>query len=176
MAALENGPRHANEQRRMSRRLAVGAAVAASALLGGMVAAVAATSGSGSALDQQAGMSTSTSATTTSTTFRPLPGLHGLNVCALHQVSATLSVVLHGAPAAFQVRVDGGPTMAPGAVRFAPVGKHDFSSFTFLRSVGPFEANDHHVFDVEWRSPTGAPATLDRGTLNLLFERGTQAC
>jgi len=42
--------------------------------------------------------------------------------------------------------------------------------------VGPFEANDHHTFDVEWRSPTGAKTTLERGTFNLQYERGTQSC
>jgi len=42
--------------------------------------------------------------------------------------------------------------------------------------LGPFEADDHHAFDVEWRSPTGAETTLERGTFNLKYERGTQNC
>jgi len=45
-----------------------------------------------------------------------------------------------------------------------------------MNSVGPFEADDHHSFDVEWRSPTGAATTLERGTFNLQYEHGTQNC
>jgi hypothetical protein len=32
------------------------------------------------------------------------------------------------------------------------------------------------VLDVEWGSPTGAATTLERGTVNLHYERGTQNC
>jgi len=60
--------------------------------------------------------------------------------------------------------------------RLVPAGPHDSFSFTFVNSVGPFEANDNHSFDVEWRSPTGAATTLERGTFNLRYQRGTQQC
>jgi hypothetical protein len=150
--------------------------LAAAVVLGVPTAVLAASGGSSSSLELQASKFTDTTATTSSRTFRPIPGLSGLNICALHQVTATLSVELNGAPAGFQVRADGGGTMAPGAVRFVPAGPHDSFSFSFVRSVGPFEANDHHTFDVEWRSPTGAATTLERGTFNLQYERGTQSC
>lgn len=144
--------------------------------LGVPTAVLAASGGSSSSLDLQASKFTTTTAITSSKAFRPVQGLSGLNICALNQVTAALSVELNGAPASFQVRVDGGGTMAPGAVRFVPAGPHDSFSFTFVRSVGPFEANDHHSFDVEWRSPTGAATTLERGTFNLQYQRGTQSC
>lgn len=150
--------------------------LAAAVLLGVPSAVLAATGGSSSSLQAQASKFTTTAVTTSSQEFRPVPGLSGLNVCAVNQVTATLGVELNGAPAGFQIRVDGGGTMEPGAVRFVPAGPHDTFSFTFVRSVSPFEANDHHTFDVEWRSPTGSLVTLERGTFNLQYQRGTQAC
>jgi hypothetical protein len=132
--------------------------------------------GFSSSLDRQASKWTTTSAATSSTTFKPIPALSGLNICALHQVTAALSVELSGAPASFQIHVDGGPIMPPGKVRFVPAGSHDSFSFEFVMAVGPFENNDHHVFDVEWRSPTGNRAVFERGTFNLQFQRGTHSC
>jgi hypothetical protein len=72
--------------------------------------------------------------------------------------------------------VDGGGTRQPGAIRLVPAGAHDSFSFSFVNSVGPFEADDHHSLDVEWRSPTGAATTLERGTFNLQYEHGVQSC
>ena len=146
------------------------------AILGVPTAVLAATGGSTSSLDLQASKFTTTTASTASRAFQPVPGLSGLNICGLHQVTATLSVELNGAPAGFQIRVDGGGTMPPGAIRFVPGGPHDSFSFAFTGSVGPFEANDHHTFDVEWRSPSGAKTTLERGTFNLQYEHGAQSC
>lgn len=143
----------------------------------GVPTAVMAASGTfRSSVDRQASRWTTTTATTSSTTSRVVTSLSGLNICAINQVTATLSVELSGAPAGFRIRVDGGGLMQPGAVRFVPAGPGDSFSFTFVRSVGPFENNDHHVFDVEWRSPTGARTTLQRATLNLQYQRGTHSC
>jgi hypothetical protein len=150
--------------------------VAVAGVLGIPAAVLAVSGGTSSSLDLQASRFTTSTAATSSKTFHPIPGLSGLTICALHQVTATLSVELNRAPASFQVRVDGGGTMQPGAIRFVPAGAHDSFSFTFVNSVGPFEADDHHSFDVEWRSPTGAATTLERGTFNLQYERGTQNC
>ena len=150
--------------------------VAAAVVLGVPAVVLAASGGANSSLDLQRSRFTTTTATTSSRTFQPVPGLSGLNICALNQVTATLSVELNGAPAGFQIRIDGGGTMQPGAVRLVPAGPHDSFSFTFVNSVGPFEADDHHSFDVEWRSPTGAATTLERGTVNLQYEHGTQNC
>jgi hypothetical protein len=150
--------------------------LAAAVVLGVPAVVLAASGGTNSSLDLQRSRFTTTTATTSSRTFQPIPGLSGLNICALNQVTATLSVELNGAPAGFQIRIDGGGTMQPGAVRLVPAGPHDSFSFTFVNSVAPFEANDNHSFDVEWRSPTGAATTLERGTFNLQYQRGTQQC
>jgi hypothetical protein len=150
--------------------------LAAAVVLGVPAVVLAASGGTNSSLDLQRSKFTTTTATTSSRTFQPIPGLSGLNICALNQVTATLSVELNGAPAGFQIRIDAAGTMQPGAVRLVPAGPHDSFSFTFVNSVAPFEANDNHSFDVEWRSPTGAATTLERGTFNLQYQRGTQQC
>jgi hypothetical protein len=150
--------------------------LAAAVVLGVPAVVLAASGGTNSSLDLQRSRFTTTTATTSSRTFQPIPGLSGLNICALNQVTATLSVELNGAPAGFQIRIDGAGTMQPGAVRLVPAGPHDSFSFTFVNSVAPFEANDNHSFDVEWRSPTGTATTLERGTFNLQYQRGTQQC
>jgi hypothetical protein len=160
----------------MRRRFIVIPALAAAVAVAVPATVLAASGSASSSLDLQAAKFTTTTATTSSKVFHRIPGLSGLTICALHQVSATLSAEINGAPASFQIRVDGGGTMSPGAVRFVPAGAHDSSSFTFVNSVGPFEANDNHSFDVEWRSPTGAATTLERGTFVLQYERGTQSC
>jgi len=154
--------------------LVVGLAVALAA--GVPLVAMAASGRFSSSLDRQASRWTTTRASTSSAAFEPVAGLSGLRICTLYQVTATLSVALRGAPAGFQIRVDGGGLMRPGAVRFVPAGRHASFSFTFLQSVGPFEDNDHHTFDVEWRSPTRATTTLERATFNLQYQRGTHRC
>jgi hypothetical protein len=156
------------------RKILVAAAALAIAV-GVPAVALAASSGNTSALDLQASKWTTTTQQAIGTTWRSVTGL-GLTICALHQVTATLSVEVNGAPASFQIREDGGPIIAPGAVRFVPAGAHDSFSFTFLANAAPFEANDNHGFDVEWRSPTGQQTTLERATFNLQYEHGTQAC
>src|SRR5262249_36533228 len=150
----------------------VGVPAAGLAAAGGLRAS----GGVNSSLDLQASRFTTTATSTSSTAFRRIASLSGLNICALQQVSATPSGELNGAPASFQVHVDGGPLMQPKAIRFVPAGPHDSFSFTFVNPVGTFEANDHHSFDVEWRSPSGRPTTLERGTFNLLYQVGTQSC
>jgi hypothetical protein len=140
-------------------------------------AAVMAASGTfGSALDRQASRWTTTPATTSSTAWRRVPGL-SLTRCTLNQVTATLSVTVRGAPVAFRGVIDGVPEapMRPGSARFVPDGTESFS-YTFVARTAPFEADDTHRFDMQWRSPTGAPVTLRRGALNLLYQRGTQGC
>jgi hypothetical protein len=158
----------------MRKVFVVGLALAV--VVGVPLAAMAASGGVSSSLDLQAARWTTTATTTSSSVFRAIPQLSGLRICALNQVTATLSVGLDGAPAGFQIRVDGDGVMQPGPVRFVPVGPHDSFAFTWVRGVSPFEANDHHVFDVEWRSPGGKAATLERATFNLQYQRGTHRC
>jgi len=140
-------------------------------------AAVIAASGTfGSALDRQAAKWTTTPATTSSTAWRRVPGL-SLTRCTLNQVTATISVTVSGAPVSFRGVIDGVPEapMRPGPARFVPNGTESFS-YSFVHRTAPFEADDTHRFDVQWRSASGTPVTLRRGALNLLFQRGTQGC
>jgi hypothetical protein len=65
--------------------------------------------------------------------------------------------------------------MMPDSARFTPEGVESFS-FDFVRGVHPFEADDTHHFQVQWRSEAGSPVTLRQGMLNILFEDGTQGC
>ncbi len=138
--------------------------------------AFAASGGFGSNLDQQSSKWSTTTVSTSSRSFVRVAGLSGLNICSLKQVTATLSVQLDGGMIGMQIRQDGGGLMQPGAVRFIPAGAQDSFSFTFVQNTGPFEANDHHSYDVEWRSVTGAPVKLIKGDLNLQYQTGTQGC
>jgi hypothetical protein len=146
-------------------------------LLAAIPAAVLAASGVfGSALDRQSARWTTTSATTSSTAWRNVPRL-GLTRCTDNQVTAMISVTVRGAPVAFRGVIDGVPEapMRPGSARFVPDGTESFS-YSFVARTAAFEADDSHRFDVQWRSPTGAPVTLRRGALNLLYQRGNQGC
>jgi hypothetical protein len=98
------------------------------------------------------------------------------NVCAIGEVSVTVSLSGVGAPMLVQVHQDDGPVIAPGVVTFAPEVSGYSASFTFLARVQPFEANDHHYFQVEWLSPTGGLTTLLATTMNLVYQQGSDAC
>jgi hypothetical protein len=139
-------------------------------------AVLAATGVFGSDLDHQASRWTTTAATTSSKSWRNVPRLV-LVRCTLHQVTASVSVTVSGAPVEFRVIIDSvtEAPMKPGPARFVPSGSESFS-YDFVGRTGPFEADDSHAFNVQWRSPTGGAVTLRRGVLNLLFQNGTQGC
>lgn len=151
----------------------VAIAVALAAVPLGVVAATGVLDGE---LDRQRAKWTTTRATTTSKAWRNVPGL-AITRCTRSQVTAMLSVTLSGAPVRFRVIIDGVPEapMRPGAARFVPDGEESFS-YTFVGRTAPFEADDTHRFNVQWRSPTGARVTLRQGVLNLLYQQGTQGC
>jgi hypothetical protein len=130
-----------------------------------------------SGLDVQAASWTTSDVSTSSTRWHDIGALSRLSICSLGQVSATLSVTLRGAPVRFRVIIDGAPErpMRPGAAQFAPAGQESFS-YTFVKGTAPFEDNDTHVFDVQWRSPTGSRVTLTSGDLNLLYQQGIHNC
>jgi hypothetical protein len=140
------------------------------------LAVLAATGSFGGQLDRQRARWTTTSATTSSTAWRNVPNL-AITRCTLNQVTAMLSVTVRGAPVRFRVIIDGVPEapMRPFSARFVPTGTESFA-YTFVGNTGPFEADDTHRFNVQWRSPSGAPVTLQQGALNLLFQQGTQGC
>jgi hypothetical protein len=126
-------------------------------------------------LDRQTARWTTTPVSTSSTAWRNVPRLR-ITACTINEVSATLSATIQGAPARFRIVVDTPEApMRPGNARFDPDGEESFS-YTFVRGTRPFEDDDTHVFDVQWRSPTGARVTLKRGDVNLLFQQGTHNC
>lgn len=129
----------------------------------------------GSALDRQVFKYRESDAATTSTAWSNVPGVRRFQICAVNEVSVHVNLVLGGAPAAFRIRIDGTDEIIahPGPVRFRP-GRGRVFSFSFAEHVAPFEANDLHLVEVQWRSPTGDRVTLNRGMVNLLFERGSQ--
>jgi hypothetical protein len=88
-----------------------------------------------------------------------------------------LSVRVSGGPVLFRAVVDGVPEAPkrPGVARFVPNGRESFS-YAFVANTAPFEADDTHRFDIQWRSPAGARITFQHGALNLLFMRGTEGC
>jgi hypothetical protein len=124
------------------------------------------------AAERQSARWTTSAVSTSSTTWRNVPGLV-LTRCTLNQVTLMLSVNVEGAPVRFRVKIDDAATMKPTSSRFVPHGTESFA-YTFVGNTGPFEANDHHLFNVQWRSPSGAQVTLHQAAINLLFQRGTQ--
>jgi hypothetical protein len=124
-------------------------------------------------LDRQRARYRTTSLTTSSTAWHSVPML-SVTICAINEVSATVSVNLSGARARFRVVGEQGNVIKPGPADFAPRGTATESfSYTFVTSVGTFEADDRHSLTVQWRSPTGAAVTLTRGDFNVLYELGT---
>jgi hypothetical protein len=122
-------------------------------------------------LDAQRAKFRATAITTTSTTWHNVPGL-SVAFCAINEVSATLSVNLSGGRARFRILGEQGNVIQPGPAEFAPTGIQSFS-YTFVTSVGTFEADDKHSLVVQWRSTTGAAISLRRADLNVLYERGS---
>lgn len=95
-------------------------------------------------------------------------------LCAKHELSVSLSVGFHGgAPVLFRVLMDGGPTLEPGPAHFLPGSGSRTHAATFVGNAGTFEGSDRHALEVQWRSPSGEPVTLDRGVANVLFEQGS---
>jgi hypothetical protein len=150
------------------------AVLAAAVLIAVPVTLVAHTGTGGSALDRQAFKFREQQTTTSSTAWSNIPGLARFQICAVNEVSAHVNLVLRGAPAAIRIRIDGTDEVIahPGPVTFRP-SRGSVFSFAFADHVAPFEANDFHLLEVQWRSPTGSPVTLRRGMVNVLFERGS---
>ena len=150
-----------------------GAALVAAAAVPGV--AIAATGSFGSSVDQQSAAWRVGTISTRSTTFQLVPGL-GKRICARGEVSATVSLEGEGAPMGVLVRMDDGPTLRPDAIRFTPAGGIDTTSFTFFINAQPFEANDNHFFQVEWRSPFAKTTSLLEASMNLVYAKGTLSC
>jgi hypothetical protein len=158
-----------------ARKLLVFAGVAVVAATVPLVV-LAASDSFGGNLERQTARWTSNDATTSSTEWRGVPGL-ALTRCMVNQVTALVSVTVEGAEVRFRVIQDGVPEnpFKPTSVRFVPNGVESFS-FAFVGNTAPFEADDTHRINVQWRSPTGAPVTIHQRVLTLLYERGNQGC
>jgi hypothetical protein len=168
--------RRSGVRKRLTARRSLVVFAVLALLVAAPVAVLAANGRMGSELDRQSARWTTDQRTTSSTEWRNVRGL-ALTRCTLRQVTAMVSVTVDGGPVLFRVVIDGVPEapMKPAPARFVPSGVETFSA-TFVGGTGSFEADDTHVFNVQWRSETGTAVTLRRGVLNLLFQRGTQGC
>ena len=110
--------------------------------------------------------------TTSRKGFRDITALRDLLVCAKGAVSVSVSVTVEGGPLALRVQLDDGPKLEPGEARFAASPTTTSYSYTWADGVGTFEGSDGHVFDVQWRSPSGAPVTLHRGDVVVCYQEG----
>jgi hypothetical protein len=154
--------------------------VGAAAVAVAVPLALAAGSGrAGGDLDRQAAAWRTTPVSTSSTTWRTLPRLsftstasRSNTICALHELSVSLSATLRGAPVQFRVLMDGGPILNPGPARFVPGTQEQSFAATWVGRAGTFEGLDRHALEVQWRSRSGRPVTLVRGVVNVLFENG----
>jgi hypothetical protein len=124
-------------------------------------------------LDRQRAKFRTAAITTSSTSWQDVRVL-GVNICSLNEVSATLSVTLSGSKARFRVVGEQGNVAKPGRAEFTPSGTGESFSYTFVTSTGTFEGDDRHTLKVQWRSDAGAPVTLERGDLNVLYQRGSR--
>jgi hypothetical protein len=93
------------------------------------------------------------------------------------EVAETVTLTVSGGPIRLRAVIDTvtEAPLKPGKLRFVPSGTES-ATFTFVGNTGPFEANDNHRFDIQWRSPTGRSIKLHGAVANLVFQRGTQAC
>ena len=114
--------------------------------------------------------STRNDATTSSTSFSPVPGLSGVGLCnARSGVSVTTTMELSGAPV--EIRALMGPrkrVLEPGPLSLDP-GASPGTTFsaTFVRAKGIGLPDGPYT--LQWRSKTGAPATMTNGTIRILF-------
>ena len=134
-------------------------------------------------VDAQAVTWTNDNASTSNTKWRPIPGLKALEAyCPGPAASNTLSLFLTEDSAPVDVRVvlkdlslqcvgkgcSPPPKAKPGVVTFE--GRSN--SFTFVRAMIP--GLHGSAFRAQWRSPTGEPVTMDKGTMNLLWDAPRQ--
>lgn len=129
-----------------------------------------------STANQQSAQWTAGEVATFDRKFSSIPGLGNMAVCASGQISATVSVELHGAAVDFRIRIDQHDIMEPGAVRFVPAGAHDSFSFTFTENLLPLDGLDRHVLQLQWKAASGTAATLERATMELWYQSASANC
>jgi hypothetical protein len=156
----------------MRKWFAVLIAFAVGLLVAVPVAVLAVTGGFEGALDRQTAVFRSDPVSTSSRDWTDIPGLGPVVICAINEVSATVSVSVTGAPVSIRVQMDSAPVLQPVVAFFDPRSGTTSFSYTFVGNAAGFEANDNHAFSAQWRSSTGGLVTLNRGDMNLLFDRG----
>jgi hypothetical protein len=117
-----------------------------------------------------------TSLRTSNTSFRIIPQLSNIRVCSTGPIAVTLSVELRRVSASFRIGVNENVSMKPARVRFVPSGLHASSSFTFIGNVPASSDPRAYVLDVEWRSPTGQPSSVERANVSVQYTGPTGRC
>jgi hypothetical protein len=156
----------------MRKWFAVLVALAVGMLVAVPVTVLAVTGGFQGALDRQVAVFRSDPVSTSSPEWTDIPGLRTPTICAIDEVSATVSISVNGAPVSIRVQQDSGPLLQPVVAYFDPGSGTTSFSYTFVGNGAEFERNDNHVFSAQWRSSTGGVVTLNRGDMNVLFDRG----
>jgi hypothetical protein len=144
----------------------------AALVAGGTWAAVAVTTTGRTAADCIDTVWRTSSVSTSSTTWEAVPGLEATPT-AIFPVTIDVSAVVSGAPVEFRIlstNVGGQMRVSkPGPAPFDP-GPSGPSSFAYLW-VAPNQAAAPHAITLElqWRSATGDPVTLDRGVMAVTY-------
>jgi hypothetical protein len=148
-----------------TRRLATCIVLAALVLGGALIAQAADIGGGKGRLNRQSFKWTTTPASTDSAEFSDVPGLRDLLLCGSGPISANVSLQLEGDAEIRVVAEQQGSEstiLRPGPVPFAS----GTGSFTFVHQRrGAYDLE----FDVEWRSVTGRPVTISKGSMEMLW-------
>ncbi len=154
------------------------AALGAVALVaGGAWAAVAVTTTGRSPVDCIDTVWRTSSVSTSSTTWEAVPGLEATPT-AIFPITVDVSAVVSGAPVEFRILSTniGGQTRVskPGPAPFDP-GASGPSSFAYLWVERNQSAAPHAItLELQWRSVTGDPVTLERGDMAATY--ATDVC
>jgi len=114
---------------------------------------------------------------TSSTTWHAVPGLEA-DPTAIFPITVDVSALVSGAPAQFRILSTnvGDQTIVsnPGPTRFHP-GASGANSFSFQWVERDDVASPHaNLIRLQWRSPSGAPVSMLRGDMAVLYR--TDGC
>jgi hypothetical protein len=116
---------------------------------------------------------------TRSTTFVAVPGLAD-TPNAIHPMAVTVSAEVTGAPVEFRLRNTNigaqTTTSRPGPVVFVPRnGGPDAFSFQWVEPDGSAAVRSNEL-QLQWRSRSGDPVTIDRADLTVVYQTEAGAC
>jgi len=114
---------------------------------------------------------------TSSTTWHTVPGVEA-DPTAIFPITVNVSALVSGAPALFRVLSTnvGDQTIVsnPGPTRFQP-GASGSNSFSYQWVERDDVASPHaNLIRLQWRSPSGAPVSMLRGDMAVLYR--TDGC